>query len=223
MAGALAIASVTHVLTRLLDHRLIEQGVASSVGDVVVSALPPDRIPVGGEERAQLNLFLYRLTPNTGYRARDDCTQDGAGPSERPLALDLHYLLTAYGERDFQAEILIGYALQCLHDTPVMTPEVIRTLLGDGGAAGSGAALPPALAALSAAEAASQVEQIRISLHAMTMEDALKMWSALQARYRLSLTYQASVVLLEGTRFAVDAGRTREAEAHALPHAGGVP
>jgi hypothetical protein len=217
MAGALAIASVTHVLTRLLDHRLIEQGVASSLGDVVVSALPPDRIAVGGEERAQLNLFLYQLTPNTGYRARDASSQAGADPAERPLALDLHYLMTAYGERDFQAEMLIGYALQCLHDTPVMTPEVIRTLLGAGGAVG--AALPPALAALSAAEVASQVEQIRISPHAMSMEDTLKLWSALQARYRLSLTYQASVVLLEGTRVAVGAGRTRELNVAA----GGAP
>src|SRR5438067_457520 len=104
MSSALAIAAVTAVLKNLLDNRLIEQGVAATLGDVTVSAQPPDRISVGADEKSQLNLFLYRLTPNTGWRKTDSRNGNGHGPS---LALDLHYLLTAYGEQDLQAEILL--------------------------------------------------------------------------------------------------------------------
>ncbi len=63
MSSALAIASVTAVLKSLLDNRLVEQGAPASVGDVSVTALPPDRITTGADERSQLNLFLYRVTP----------------------------------------------------------------------------------------------------------------------------------------------------------------
>ena len=38
-----------------------------------------------------------------------------------PLALDLHYLLSAYSGGDLHAEILLGYAMQLLHEMPVLT------------------------------------------------------------------------------------------------------
>ena len=86
MSYALAIATVSAVLKSLLDNRLAEQGVAATVGDVSVTALPPDRISVGTEERSQLNLFLYRITPNTALRrSRAGGSREGrgAGPGER--------------------------------------------------------------------------------------------------------------------------------------------
>ena len=46
-----------------------------------------------------------------------------------PLALELHYLLMAYGRDDYQAEILMGYAMQLLHDTPVLTRKSIQDSL----------------------------------------------------------------------------------------------
>ena len=86
MSYALAIATVSAVLKSLLDNRLAEQGVAATVGDVTVTALPPDRISVGTEERSQLNLFLYRITPNTALRRSPqegaEKERKGAGPGE---------------------------------------------------------------------------------------------------------------------------------------------
>lgn len=198
MAGALAIASVTHVLTRLLDQRLIERGVAASLGDVLVSALPPDRVPVGAEERPQLNIFLYRVTPNTRSWSRDTSAEYHGLTAERPLALDLHYLLTAYGERNFQAEMLLGYALECLQQTPALTVDALHAVLGSGATLEGSVALPRALGALSVADVANLVGTIRMTPFSLSMEDMLKLWSALQARYRPSLTYQASAVLVGG-------------------------
>jgi len=63
MSSALSLASVTAVLKGLLENGLAASGVTTRIGgDAAVSALPPDQIPSGADERAQLNLFLYSLT-----------------------------------------------------------------------------------------------------------------------------------------------------------------
>ena len=70
MTTTLAIAAITAVLKHLLENGLAESDVTASIGgDVIVSALPPDRATTGADERAQLNVFLYQATPNTGLRS----------------------------------------------------------------------------------------------------------------------------------------------------------
>ena len=44
MSNALAIASVTAVLKDLLDNGVVDNSLSSTVGEVTVSVLPPDRI-----------------------------------------------------------------------------------------------------------------------------------------------------------------------------------
>src|SRR5215470_10294599 len=68
MSSALAMASVTAVLKNLLHNELIRPSSNTHMGDITITALSPDRIPLGAEERAQLNLYLYRLTPNSGWQ-----------------------------------------------------------------------------------------------------------------------------------------------------------
>jgi len=197
MRSGLAIASVTAVLKNLLDNELIQLSATASMGDVSITVQPPDRIPTGAEERTQLNLWLYRLTPNSGRRRSGTFSTQADLLENPPLALDLHYLLTAYGERDFQAEILLGHAIQLLHETPILTRETIRVALASGSSSrASGTALP----LLSASNLADQLEQIKISPEFLSMEEMSKLWSTLQTRSRLSVTYQASMVLIEDRR-----------------------
>jgi hypothetical protein len=197
MTSALTIATITSVLKDLLDNRLAQQGVAGDIGDVKVTALPPDRIAVGTEERTQLNLFMYRLTPHSSWRrlAGDDGKANGS--RRLPLALDLHYLLTAYGEEDLHAEILLGYAVQLLHETPVLTPESIRAVMSSASQNGSRGALSTARTALAASTLVDQIEEISIRPEFLSMEDTTKLWSALQAHYRPSAVYEVSAVLID--------------------------
>ncbi len=100
MSNALAIAGVTAVLRDLLNDGLINHNVSGVLGSTVtVSVLPPDRVLTAGtSEVSQLNLFLHQITPNTGWRNEGLPSRDGAGRqrlSNPPLALDLHYLLSA--------------------------------------------------------------------------------------------------------------------------------
>ena len=197
MTGALAIGAVSAVLRDLLDNGLVD---APAVGPVQVTAVAPDTIKLDAADFGrQLNLFLYAVTPNQGWSntALPSRASNGARLTNPPLALDLHFLLTAYGKADFEAEILLGYAMQILHERPVLDRESIRTSLS--GAPIGGGMLPPAYAALSASDLADQVENIKVTLNPMDTEEMSKLWSATQAHYRPSTVYVASVVLIEAT------------------------
>ena len=69
MSTALALASVTALLKDLLENGLASAGVTTKIGgDATVSALPPDRVGSGADEKAQLNVFLYHVTPHSKMR-----------------------------------------------------------------------------------------------------------------------------------------------------------
>ena len=72
MSNALAIASVSAVLKDLLNNAAIDHQLSNVVGEVKVSALPPDRVLVEGTpETSRINLFMYQVTPNQGWRNVD--------------------------------------------------------------------------------------------------------------------------------------------------------
>src|SRR5262249_32598942 len=126
MSSPLAIAAVTAILKDLLNEGLINNDL-SPVGSFVVSALPPDRITTGETEHNLLTLFVYQVPPNIGWRNAQLPSRDaqGARLTNPPLALDLHYLLTAYGSVDLNAEILLGFAMDLLNNTPVLTRDMV--------------------------------------------------------------------------------------------------
>lgn len=202
MSSPLAIAAVTAVLRDLLNNGLIDHNITGSLGsNVDITVVPPDIIPVDAATgRTQLNLFMYQVTPNAGWRNEGLPSRDGRGSrlSNPPLALDLHYLLTAYGSAELHSEILLGYAMHLLHETPVLDRQAIRTALSGGTV--PGAILPPAFQALSASDLADQVEQIKITPMTMSTEEMSKLWAALQAHYRPTAAYHVSVVLIEAQR-----------------------
>jgi hypothetical protein len=191
MSSALAIASMTYVLKSLLDNRLIQSAVTASVGEVTVTALPPDRIAIGDDERSQINLFLYRVTPHITWRGGQS-PLDARSPA---LTLDLYYLVTAYGARDFEAEILLGHAMQLFLATPVLTGVAIHDALvadvaGSGGAGLSHARFAPSVFA-------DQTAEITLSPEFLGAEEASRLWSALQAKYRPSVAYKVSAVTIK--------------------------
>ncbi|GAA0984531.1 hypothetical protein GCM10009555_058440 [Acrocarpospora macrocephala] len=198
MSGPLAIATVTAVLKDLLNDGLINSDLSASVGTVVVSALPPDLIEVGPDRPSRLNLFLYQVTPNQGWRNAELPSRDGGGArvATPPLALDLRYLLTSYGSADLDSEILLGYGMQLLHETPVLTPAAIRRTFSVASPV-TDKLMPPSVPGRNPADLADQVELVKITPRYLTSEELSRLWSAMQARYRTSMAYDVSVVLIE--------------------------
>lgn len=202
MSSPLAIAAVTTTICDLLNNGLIDHDL-SPMGSFVVTALPPDRIETGNTEANRLNLFLYRVSPNQGWRNEGLPSHDARNGRVRlsnpPLALDLHYLLTAYGSADRAAEILLGYAMELLHDARVLTRQDIRTALTPDNPIGV-ALMPPDPQGRKAADLADQIEQVKLAPHYLSADELSRLWTAMQARYRPSMAYQASTVLIQGTR-----------------------
>jgi hypothetical protein len=199
VSNALAIASVTAVLKDLLNNGVVDHQLSGVVGEVTVSALPPDRLLVAGEpETSRINLFMYHVSPNPGWRNVGLPSRSSSGDrvANPPLALDLHYLLTAYGASEYHSEILLGYAMQLLHENPVLSRDAIRRTLAPVSPV-TGVILPTPLNTLIASELADQVETIRLTPQTMTPDDISKLWMAIQSHYRPTAVYQASVVLIE--------------------------
>ncbi len=202
MSTALAIAGVSAVLRDLLNDGLIQHNAVGVLGSsVTVSVGPPDRVvPADGSEASQLNLFLYQVTPNAAWRNEGLPARDGSGRqrlANAPLALDLHYLVSAYSSADLHGEILLGYAMQLLHETPVLSRQAIRRALTPSPDVGD--QLPPALRALAASGLESQLEQIRITPVSLNTEELSRLWTATQSHLRPTAAYMASVVLIEAT------------------------
>lgn len=197
MSNALAIGAVTAVLKNLLDNAVVNEKLTNAVGPVKVSALPPDKVK-DITNFLGLNLFLYQVQPNPGWRNAGLPSRDpsGARISNAPLALDLFYLLTAWGTQDFEAEILLGYAMQLFHEMPVLTRDVIRKTFENPNPVVTGNALPPKFKDLAAAALADQFEVLKITPHWMSTEETSKFWTAIQV-YRPSIAYHVSVVLIE--------------------------
>ena len=199
MSNVLAIAAVTQLLKDLINDTLINGEVSTAMGaDFTVTALPLDRVvsDSGTEQATQLNLFLYRVSPNSALRNADLPTRNRAGElTRRPrLALDLHYLLTAVADEELHAEILLGYAMQLFHEQPILGRETIREALE---LATIEDILPREFDPLRASELADQIELLKITPRTLSMDDMSKLWTAFQASYRTSVAYDVSLVLIE--------------------------
>ena len=196
MSSPLAIAAVTAVLQKFLQNSVAKYGLDGILnGTVKVSAEPPDRIDNGAASPDRINLFLFQATENQGWRNNDLPTRapNGDRITNPPLALDLSYLLTAYGSADFHAEALLGYAMSVFHEMPVLTRDAIRAAIP---------VPPPGTLpnALTNANLADQIEQIKIVPQVMSIEELSKIWSALLTQYRPTAVYKASVVLIQSEK-----------------------
>jgi Pvc16 N-terminal domain len=197
MSTALAIGAVSQALRNFIDNGFVQANLAGAVGAAVtVSAIAPDLIDrEAANEPPRLNLFLVQALPNANLINQAMPWHDAQGrrASNPPLALNLHYLMTAYARSDAVAEMLLGSAMHLLHETPRLTAALLRTLLDP-------AALPPTLLALAGTRLDEQAELLRITPMAQSLDEAAKLWSALQSPYRPSASYEVSAVIIESER-----------------------
>ena len=177
MSNSLAMAASTATLRNLL------MGVNQQVAGTTVTTKPPDKARNGGTGN-QLNLFLYHAMPNAAWRnqplsAEGQLSRDGFPP----LALNLLYFVTAYGQNDddLKSHHLLGEAMRIFHDSPVLDRSQIKTALPDN-------------------DLHEQIERVRITPTTVSAEEISKWWATFQTQYRLTATYQVSVVLLESAR-----------------------
>jgi hypothetical protein len=195
MTSALGLAATSAVLQSLLQ-RGVDAAESTFLGNVLdevtVTAVPPDLITLGADQPRRLNIYLYRVAPNAAWSNTGLPWHDSGGDrvGRPPLALDLSYLLTAYGGHDFECEAILGIGMDILYQHPILSRERIQREFS-----GSAATTLKGKAAL--AELAEQLESVRICPQTLTTEELSKLWAAFQEKFRPSAAYQVSVVLIE--------------------------
>ncbi|HLF26602.1 MAG TPA: DUF4255 domain-containing protein [Anaerolineae bacterium] len=184
MSNFLGVATVTATLSQVL-----QAAVQSDVPGATVKTLRPDGLADLTQEKG-INVYLYRVSPNAAWRNADLPTRrvDGTLAQRPQSALDLHYLLSFFGdEAQLEPQRLLGSALTALHAQPILARERIRQTISN-----------QVFSYLGDSDLADQVELVRFTPVPLSLEELSKLWSAFyQIPYALSTAYQASVVLLE--------------------------
>lgn len=200
MSNALAIAHVTQALALLLENN-----VGPEFGEAV--KVEPRKPPAEPPDQPTINVFLYQVTPNTSMRNNDLPTRasDGMLVKRPAAALDLHYLISAYGdETELVGQRLIGAVVRTLHEIPILPKDVIEQ-----------AGERPYLAGSDFVEAA---QRVRFSPTVMDIDETSKLWGMLyQTPYSLSVVYQASLIFLDGRETPVPAKPVERPEVRVLP------
>lgn len=195
MSAYMAVGGVSAVLRYLLTNALTDGGPTTILTSPPgITATAPDLVPTGSGELPRLNLFMYYASLNPALRNLGLPSRNAAGAqiSNPPLAVNLHYLVSAYGSNQFDPEILLAWAMKIFHDTPVVPHQTIAQAL---------AALPinPEGTLISGSQLASQIEHIRITPETLTTEEIYRLWTAFQTNYRPTTSYQISVVVIQDT------------------------
>jgi hypothetical protein len=209
MSNGLAIAAITAVFKNLLEDGLVQNTALSSMGNVLVTTLPPDQISVGVDGQPQLNLFLYQVlhNRNADLGKSDQSTHHQTSLEEDalpPLAINLHYVLTAYGSKDFQTEILLGYAMHLLHQTPVLSKARIQAALNHVATINRFGLLAQAIEATSVEALTEQLNQVRIVPNLCDTEQMSRLWSLFKGSYRPSIAYEVSLVFSKSQKSLVE-------------------
>ena len=218
MSNGLAIAAITAVFKNLLEDGLVQNAALSSMGKVLVTTLPPDQISIGVDGQPQLNLFLYQVSENRNAdmakSERYQPTHHQASTEEGailPLAINLHYVLTAYGNKDFQTEILLGYVMQLMHQTPVLSNATIRAMLNHVATINRSGLLAQAIESTSVEALTEQLDQVRIAPNLFDTEQMSRLWSLLQGSYRPSIAYEVSMMFIGSKKSSLAPGSSKGA------------
>jgi hypothetical protein len=187
----LDIALVTETLISLIKKQIATSPEKAKVSPLEVWALPPDKLT--GDHT--IGLYLYHVTEDPHYKNLEPPGLDEPPVRFTPLGLNLYYQLTAHSDLAGTTgaeneQTMVGLAMKALHDFPV---------IDNSTQIGGVQVFPIALQGTD--------NRFRIVLQPVQHNEAMTYWTAGSLPMRLSVYYQASVVLLEPEPSVSRAGR----------------
>lgn len=120
-----------------------------------------------------LSIFLYRVETNKSMRAAWANIAHREGQAHLPL--DLHFLLTAWAENAEHEYRILGRAIQCLEDHPILSGPMLDPLTDW-----------------------ATHEVVQFCFEDLTTEDIMRTFDSLPVDYKLSIPYLARMVVMEG-------------------------
>lgn len=120
-----------------------------------------------------VTLYLFRMAIDRNLRSTAD-HKTPKDPKSRPLSLELHYLLTAWGDEAVHEQTILSWAMLELHRTSLLDRSAL---------------VPAALW--------EPDETVQILPSEMSHENMMRIWDAVKPGYRLSASYIARTIRIE--------------------------
>jgi len=191
-----AIAAVTATLQNLLTEAIKE-----AVPGASVMIGPPRDYSSHEVAEGRVNIFLYKVFPNMTWRNEELPFRrpDGTLIRRPQLALDLHYLLSFYGDDNKHIpNLLLGLAMASLHTEPYPRSHLVPQADGANDDDGTRPAAEPNGVDLAGSGLLNQLRVLSFVWQPADEQDIIQIWSTLfQVPYVVSVAYIAKVVLIE--------------------------
>jgi hypothetical protein len=124
-----------------------------------------------------VSLYLYHVSINAVQRTLPVPQNPVNGRQRHPqLPLDLHFMLTPWGQDASMEQQILGWVMRVLEDNPKLPPGLLN--------AAGGAAF-------------EENEIVEIVAGQMTNEEMFRIWEVLPGDYRVSVPYVARVVRID--------------------------
>jgi len=188
MSNVLAIHSVGQSLMTFLQNAYPPQ--LQAIHTCEFKLISSGELAKSDNLETSVTLFLYRITMNE--HLRNTPRRNDLGGEQFPLSIDLHYLLTVWGDTPLVEQSILAWVMQQLNQRPLLD-----------------------LSALSPEAEWSTADYVQVIPAELSTEDIMRIWDALEPPYRLSVSYIGRVVRIDAetapdtrrvlaTRFAVD-------------------
>jgi hypothetical protein len=161
------IADVSQTLQQLLTT---EFNVLTPTPQVLIYDLQPNVTPPA----PSLTIFIFEIVED--QHSRNKPRVRGNNPlniQKPPMALLLRYLITPWGGDALTDHRILGRVLQVFYDNSILSGPQLTSGLSN------------------------TVEELKITLSPITLDERSRIWYAIQRPYRLSLTYEVRVVYVD--------------------------
>ena len=126
-----------------------------------------------------LSVFLFEVMEDPSARNLPPVRQTQKNPvviQKPPMALQLNYLFTAWTKNFQTDQQLLGRVLRLFYEQAILSGPVLQGVL------------------------AGSSNSLKVTLHALTLEERTRVWLALTRPYRTSLSYGVRVVNIDVTQ-----------------------
>jgi hypothetical protein len=169
-----AICAVSTTLKEILKKNITGSSDAQ-VRDVSIDLKSPKEMREDGNNTG-ISLWLYRVTRNGHVlnRAPPRVADDQVLP--HPIPVNLQYLVTPMSDNWENVHTLLGQVLQVFNDHSILRGSDLQGTLEGG------------------------VEELSLTLDALSLEELTRIWNSLQESYRPSVAYVVQVVTIDSDR-----------------------
>lgn len=172
MSGFLAVNTVSGVLQRVIATACGDDPVTSPLVSLPADISLDNPKETAGQSAFRVSLWLYQIVENEYLKnAPAPHGPERQGGRVPPLALDLAYLLTPFTGTAVTDQVVLGKIMQILHENASL---YIRDTLN------------------------GVVDEIRVVLCRLPLQEITNVWQALSEPYRLSVCYLVRVVRIDG-------------------------